>query len=98
MSPTALRKVLKAAMLACGAIVSDDTLASIILDCSGDVRHALLCLDVALRTGVPRVQPPSLQVQSVLNATFILWGKCLYSLPRGLLGQTSKHRAAQVRG
>ena len=40
------------------------------------------------------------QVQhyGALNATFILWGKCLYSLPCGLLGQTSKHRAAQARG
>ena len=37
-------------------------------------------------------------VQHVLNDTFLPRGKLLCSLPRELLGQTSKQRAAQVRG
>ena len=37
-------------------------------------------------------------VQLALNDTFLRREKFLGSLPRGLLGQISKHRAAQARG
>ncbi len=60
-SPTALRKVLRAALDACSSTVSDSTIESIVLDCGGDIRHALLCLDVALRTGQPRPSVPVLK-------------------------------------
>ena len=49
------------------------------------------CADVSISAAI-------LQVQPVLNDTFLLREKLLCSLPYDLLWQTSTHRAAQVMG